>query len=206
MKNEDMAVELTSLKKITNDRWQFQVKSHSSFEAVFETLSKAHVFNASSVETLYSPHLKELSYFVNDQGIWLLSHCFSNWTEMYAKATQKSPWEEIWKKRTQYSWTFTYSNLFAAEDLNRLFESLRGEHFTQYTNSTYTHTFTPPVAQSVQQAFNLLGIPSNSTEEEVKKAFRQKAKQTHPDTGGNEAVFKALNAAYQLALAHTKKG
>lgn len=95
-KNEDM-VELTHLEKIGKDCWKFQTKYNASFDAVFENLKKAHVFEAKMVY----PFGEFEYHLINDQGIWLLSHCFSNWTEMYAQATKKSPWEQAWQKKQE---------------------------------------------------------------------------------------------------------
>ncbi|MFH1173120.1 MAG: molecular chaperone DnaJ [bacterium] len=44
-----------------------------------------------------------------------------------------------------------------------------------------------------------LGVSKNASPEEIKKAFRQKAHQHHPDKkGGDEKKFKELNEAYQV--------
>lgn len=44
--------------------------------------------------------------------------------------------------------------------------------------------------------YDILGVSKNATKTEIKKAFRSKAKKHHPDKGGNEAVFKKINEAY----------
>lgn len=47
--------------------------------------------------------------------------------------------------------------------------------------------------------YDLLGVNKNASQEEVKKAYRKKAHQHHPDKGtGNEAKFKEINEAYQV--------
>jgi len=47
--------------------------------------------------------------------------------------------------------------------------------------------------------YNVLGVGKNASQEEIKKAFRKKAHQYHPDkAGGNEAKFKEVNEAYQV--------
>ena len=47
--------------------------------------------------------------------------------------------------------------------------------------------------------YNILGVGKTATAEEIKKAFRQKAHQCHPDkAGGDEAKFKEVNEAYQV--------
>lgn len=47
--------------------------------------------------------------------------------------------------------------------------------------------------------YNILGVNKAATQAEIKKEFRKKAHQYHPDkAGGDEAKFKELNEAYQV--------
>lgn len=47
--------------------------------------------------------------------------------------------------------------------------------------------------------YSILGVDKKATQEEIKKAFRKKAHEFHPDKkGGDEAKFKELNEAYQI--------
>lgn len=47
--------------------------------------------------------------------------------------------------------------------------------------------------------YNVLGVSKNASQEEVKKAYREKAHKYHPDkNGGDEAKFKEVNEAYQV--------
>ncbi len=47
--------------------------------------------------------------------------------------------------------------------------------------------------------YKILGVDKNASQDEIKKAFRKKAHQYHPDKeGGNEAKFKEVNEAYQI--------
>ncbi|MGD0743452.1 MAG: molecular chaperone DnaJ [Acidimicrobiales bacterium] len=48
--------------------------------------------------------------------------------------------------------------------------------------------------------YELLGVPRNATEEEIKRAYRRLARELHPDTSGDaesEARFKEVTAAYE---------
>jgi len=45
---------------------------------------------------------------------------------------------------------------------------------------------------------DILGLKPGATEEEVKKAYRKKAIETHPDKGGNEEEFKKVTEAYEI--------
>ncbi|MFH0779975.1 MAG: molecular chaperone DnaJ [Parcubacteria group bacterium] len=47
--------------------------------------------------------------------------------------------------------------------------------------------------------YKILGVDKNSSEAEIKAAFRKLAHEHHPDkAGGNEAKFKEINEAYQV--------
>ncbi|HET8910758.1 MAG TPA: J domain-containing protein [Ktedonobacteraceae bacterium] len=223
-------VELMSLKKVSSDRWEFCVKPHSSFVQIFLHLAEKGIFAAGYVVATgkYRP-----DYRINDEGMWLLSHCFSNWEEMFQKATQKSPWEEQWQKKTEeqaekHHSTYAFRQEYGSftgnpsaqsgptiDELRELLRWMReGTSFFSGDPFRMGHFWTdsnqkPPEQPSFEspttypEAMRILGLSSlgrDATQEEVKKAFRQKAKTTHPDAGGSEAAFVQLNAAYQLAL------
>jgi hypothetical protein len=48
--------------------------------------------------------------------------------------------------------------------------------------------------------YAVLGVSPTATADEIKNAFRQRAKETHPDTSGNAsaAFFQQVNAAYKI--------
>lgn len=46
--------------------------------------------------------------------------------------------------------------------------------------------------------YELLDIPRDAGEDEVKRAYRRKAREHHPDAGGDEEAFKAVTHAYQV--------
>lgn len=48
--------------------------------------------------------------------------------------------------------------------------------------------------------FEILGIPENATEDQIKTAYREKVKIHHPDAGGNVNEFHAVQAAYEEGL------
>lgn len=57
-----------------------------------------------------------------------------------------------------------------------------------------------------EQHFRTLGLQRGCTEEEMKKAYRTKALQFHPDRNPNGAdVFKQINAAYEALVQHYKQ-
>jgi hypothetical protein len=46
--------------------------------------------------------------------------------------------------------------------------------------------------------YDVLGVNSDATKEEIEKAYRNEARSKHPDSGGNEEDMKALNEARDL--------
>lgn len=44
--------------------------------------------------------------------------------------------------------------------------------------------------------YDKLGVPNTSTPEQVKRAYRKKARTSHPDAGGSHEDMKEVNAAY----------
>lgn len=46
--------------------------------------------------------------------------------------------------------------------------------------------------------YSILGVDKNASQDEIKKAFRKKAHEYHPDKGGDEKKFNEINEAYQI--------
>ena len=55
--------------------------------------------------------------------------------------------------------------------------------------------------------YEILGVPKNATDDQIKKAYRRQAHQYHPDKqGGDEKKFKEINEAYQILSDKQKRG
>ena len=54
----------------------------------------------------------------------------------------------------------------------------------------------------MEDLYEILGVPRNASQSEIKKAYRELVKQYHPDTHpgdkANEEKFKKINAAYTV--------
>lgn len=46
--------------------------------------------------------------------------------------------------------------------------------------------------------YQTLNVPRDATDDEIKQAYKQEAKRTHPDKGGDEETFKNVSRAFAL--------
>lgn len=53
--------------------------------------------------------------------------------------------------------------------------------------------------------YDILGVNKEANIEEIKRAYRKKAMQHHPDKGGDEATFKQLQEAYDVLSSEEKR-
>jgi molecular chaperone DnaJ len=53
--------------------------------------------------------------------------------------------------------------------------------------------------------YSILGVEKNATDKEIKKAYRELAKEHHPDKGGDEERFKEISEAYDTLSDPKKK-
>lgn len=50
--------------------------------------------------------------------------------------------------------------------------------------------------------WEVLGVPINASEDQIRNAYHGKAKTVHPDAGGNREDWERVNDAYRQACAH----
>ena len=53
--------------------------------------------------------------------------------------------------------------------------------------------------------YNVLGVDKSASDSEIKKAYRKKAKEYHPDKNGDPEKFKEVSEAYDVLGDKTKK-
>lgn len=54
-----------------------------------------------------------------------------------------------------------------------------------------------PAANEPLDPFNILGVTFDSTKDEVCRAYRERAKASHPDAGGSNEEMAKVNAAFE---------
>lgn len=59
-----------------------------------------------------------------------------------------------------------------------------------------------PDRDPTRAAFAELGVPVEASVEEIKRAYRRRIKEVHPDQGGDEDEFKRVREAYTTAKRH----
>jgi molecular chaperone DnaJ len=50
----------------------------------------------------------------------------------------------------------------------------------------------------VRDLYEILGVPHGASEDDIKRAYRRRAREHHPDAGGDDEQFKELTAAYEV--------
>ncbi len=50
----------------------------------------------------------------------------------------------------------------------------------------------------MRDLYEILGVNRDATEDDIKRAYRRRARELHPDTGGDEEEFKELTTAYEV--------
>jgi len=54
--------------------------------------------------------------------------------------------------------------------------------------------------------YDILGVSNNASKDEIKKAYKTKAMQSHPDKGGDPEEFKNISLAYSILSDDEKRG
>lgn len=127
------------------------------------------------------------------------SGCFSE--HRYNELKQESNYN--------YKYTWEFVNGGGNDEIHNFFRNFGGSYSFRYgQRREYTSGYVPPnpsVSKSVREAFSLLGLEHTANADQIKKAFRSKAKVMHPDTGGNVNDMAKLSNAKDVALQHAER-
>src|SRR5688500_20195743 len=52
--------------------------------------------------------------------------------------------------------------------------------------------------RDVQDLYEILGVARDASDDDIKRAYRRRARELHPDAGGDEEEFKELTTAYEV--------
>ncbi|ELY99453.1 J domain-containing protein [Natrialba asiatica] len=55
--------------------------------------------------------------------------------------------------------------------------------------------------ETAQSPYEILGVTEDASSDKIREAYRERVKETHPDTGGDEDEFKQVNVAYRAITA-----
>lgn len=97
------------------------------------------------------------------------------------------------QKRSEDMWR-------AAEDIRERNRRIREKHERQRVRQQTTN----PLAIKIAEAYLCLGLEATLDENIIKKAYRQKAKEFHPDNGGSEESFINIKQSYDLVMKFVK--
>ena len=89
--------------------------------------------------------------------------------------------------------------------IQKAIEALRGiERWgaSDMMERAFTGFMALPAPGAVPQWWDVLGISRTASHDDIKTAYRNKARERHPDNGGSEPLMAELNAARDLALAN----
>jgi DnaJ-class molecular chaperone len=59
---------------------------------------------------------------------------------------------------------------------------------------------TTSVSEGIESALEALGLPQLITRDDIKKRYRQLAREHHPDRTGSDEAMEQINAAYALLM------
>jgi len=86
-----------------------------------------------------------------------------------------------------------------ARELERFGEEIQkmAQELRRMQGFFYSNYMSWPKSFYEEDPYSVLGVSPFASDEEVKRAYRQKAKQYHPDRGGSEKMMKKINEAYR---------
>jgi DnaJ-class molecular chaperone len=75
-------------------------------------------------------------------------------------------------------------------------DRLKREMERRIADAVKNYQTAPPEVINEDLCLHILGLAEGADREAVKKAYKQKATESHPDSGGSDLAFRAVRAAY----------
>ena len=144
---------------------------------------------AGAVELLWIFHQSQ-----DGEGEWWIPHLILRRTDRYvyvqAESYRPGGWQEPWENSYSYR-------------LDRLQLERDGSAWTRASRST----FYTDAGRAAREASTIapaclatLGLDATATADDVRRAYRRLARETHPDHGGDAERFHAVSNAYSVAM------
>jgi DnaJ domain len=131
---------------------------------------------------------------VSPSRIW--QDAFGNWCEPTIKVDYDSEGEPI-ISRSDCCNTFRYRGEIYHVPLGQLLSDVIEAHRAERAQKAWTP---PPSSRTAGMEdstfYEVLGVPEDASKSAIIEAFRAQAKILHPDRGGNAAMFRAAQRAY----------
>ncbi len=106
-------------------------------------------------------------------------------------------WKQFFDLKKPYKEHVKY-NLDQLVDMRDIaLQQVLEEYYKTIFKKYYKDSISPKANTTNQRLLQVLELPTNASVDEIKKQFREMAKKTHPDTGGNNEDFITINEAYQ---------
>jgi DnaJ domain len=124
----------------------------------------------------------------------------TRWLEVLkaSKVFRSIPLEDVLKVVEKY----VAKHGLASETVVGLREAANGAHRQKAGRRVSKEQRT--AVDEYENAFQLLGLPQGSSENDIESAFRKSVRLHHPDVGGDSTKFRALVAARNLLLRLTQ--
>lgn len=121
-------------------------------------------------------------------------------------ANKYNEWVREYQKKAEKGETHDPPEDFFSDKFNNFYKQNTGRDFkddwenTKKQNKGYQGADTK--TSSGKEYWEVLGVGKDATPEEIKKAYKQKMRENHPDLGGDKEASQKINEAYDVFEKH----
>ncbi len=118
------------------------------------------------------------------------------------KVRKFNDWLNEYEKKQKKGEAYDPPEEFFGKEFNDFYKQNTGHDFkdhweqTKKQNSAYEGSSSK--TSSGKEYWEVLGVDKDATPDQIKKAYKQKMRENHPDLGGDEEVSKKINEAYDV--------